>query len=117
MNFSTKNPHDSFVRQGFDLAITRCASQAQDGKGGGSLSVLKCKQPPLRDESSLSYRCSSAETLPEPEVKGCTVSLPCLGQGGHPWGGLVILYIQLFKKGINKAGKDVRYRNHSKIFL
>lgn len=25
MNFSTKNPHYSFVRQGFDLAITLCS--------------------------------------------------------------------------------------------
>lgn len=60
-------------------------------RGEGPCQSLIARSPLLRAEPSLSDRRRSAETWPEPEVKGWMVSLlPRLGQEGQPGGGLLL---------------------------
>lgn len=106
MNFSPQKPHYSFVRQGFDLAIALHAFQTQDGKEGGPLPLSKCRQPIVRDQSSLSDRCSSAEPGPDRSQRiGCCLFFLSWPKGSTQWWAF-ILGIQLFRKGRNKAGRD-----------
>lgn len=92
---------------GFWFSVALRAFQTREGKVGGPLSVLNAGAPFLQMNclSDLVLLCGNLDQTGQKPKDQMASPPPCLGQRGQPSGGLLIIW--LFRKRINKGGKDV----------